>query len=228
VKKVYFFNVITLLFFMSQIQLNAMVPRGGKGGGMGAGHHVKKKPQQLTKENLPRLILEAMEQNKFDLFVQCLNTDSNLIDIKNSNGFSLLHIAAQLDRLKMAKYLLRLMKEKLSPENFASHLNIEGAGKHTPLHLAADAGCFDVVMKLCEGGANIWALNTQGNTPKYLAARHLSLTWPFRDIETEEKRKNCFIIVFLLHAFEKLQNPPEGVGGEGYNVEAAFGIKLWS
>ena len=95
---------------------------------------------------------------------QLLNRDSEVLNYKDSNGFTALHCACQNNLLKVVK----AFEEQLDLEV----LEAQTLENNTPLHIACMNGdeSLDVVNYLIEMNANIHATNKIGETPIHISA----------------------------------------------------------
>lgn len=107
-------------------------------------------------------LMEAIRQDNTEIIKLLIDADITYID---SEGNSLLHLAAKLNRLNVAKILLPELDDQYA-NDYADTTNLSG---DTPLHLAAKNGSFHVAKYLIDRGANTLAPNTRSQTPVDLA-----------------------------------------------------------
>lgn len=115
--------------------------------------------EAIDTNGLTPLYLAASLGNKE--VVQVLLENGANKDFKNKDGVSPLHVAAINGHEEVVKLLL----EAKSPRN----VNDKDNWGHTPLHWAANAGQIEVVKLLIAQGADINAVNKNGDTPSDLA-----------------------------------------------------------
>ncbi|XP_050503639.1 ankyrin-1-like [Diabrotica virgifera virgifera] len=89
------------------------------------------------------------------------NKGGAIINEVDSNGSTALHIAADFEHIKVAKYLL---------EHGADVNAITNPEKQGPLHLATENNNFLMVQLFTEAGANIQCIDYDGNMPIHIAA----------------------------------------------------------
>ena len=108
-------------------------------------------------------LLNLLAGNAVDEFRSFFEKHPNIvINYRDTNGNSFLHLAAQSGHLEMTKMLLE--KKIFTQPNLA---NKQGA---TPLHLAAECKRANVVKVLIEAKADVNAKTRNNNTPVYVAA----------------------------------------------------------
>jgi len=100
-------------------------------------------------------IHEAAQNGDLVAVTEILTRNPGAASIKDGNGKTALHFAAQANRLNIARLLL----EKGSSPNAA---NVNGA---TPIHYAAFFGFLDMVDLLVSNGGKLDAADKMGNTP---------------------------------------------------------------
>ena len=84
----------------------------------------------------------------------------------------------------MKKYAKRLRRAPAVDLETRSAVTLDRA--RTALHLACDAGADDVIAWLLKRGADVAAVDADGNTPAHLLARHAAV----RDRAVERLRKH--------------------------------------
>ncbi|AVP88191.1 Putative ankyrin repeat-containing protein [Candidatus Phycorickettsia trachydisci] len=93
---------------------------------------------------------------------ELLNYKPNIIEVRNKNGDTSLHIAAQEGHLDIVKKLL----------DYKANIEATNKGGWTPLLKAAQRGHCQVVQLLLNEGANIEAATQAGDTPLHYAAEN--------------------------------------------------------
>ncbi|RZF39693.1 hypothetical protein LSTR_LSTR012147 [Laodelphax striatellus] len=124
--------------------------RGGAGVGAVAAASGKKKPNIRFSDNV--MLLEAAARNDIaevrKLLMRGVSPDST-----NEDGLTALHQCCIDDNEEMMKLLLE----------FGANVNAEDSEKWTPLHAAATCGHLHLVTYLIASGANLLAVNADGN-----------------------------------------------------------------
>jgi ankyrin repeat protein/ketosteroid isomerase-like protein/L-ascorbate metabolism protein UlaG (beta-lactamase superfamily) len=106
-------------------------------------------------------IFKLIEEGKTKDVINILDSDQLSLQLKNSNGASLLHAAARAGDISLIEYLL----------NGGVDINIKDNNGNTPLFEAVDSGKIDVVSLLIDKSADIYAANKYQRTPIFHAAR---------------------------------------------------------
>ncbi|MCB9492941.1 MAG: ankyrin repeat domain-containing protein [Epsilonproteobacteria bacterium] len=94
------------------------------------------------------------------------NIFSNFLNKKNHAGESLLHLAARINNVEIARVLLQLNNELVGQ---AAGFRVD---KRMPLHTAALYNSIDIASLLLEHKAQIDPLDSKNNTPLLIAARN--------------------------------------------------------
>ncbi|XP_015911611.2 uncharacterized protein [Parasteatoda tepidariorum] len=138
---------------------------------------------------------KAVINNRMEIAELFLCNNKNINSIRDENGFTLLHIAAEFGFLDMVVYLLdegadansettEHLTTPLHLSSFFGHLEVvkilisRGASVSarakeglTPLHIAVESGHQSIVEYLLENGANINAMSSQKCLPLHYAFR---------------------------------------------------------
>lgn len=117
----------------------------------------KAEPKQAVKEETLMDLISAGKMSE----VKQRFSNSDQINQKNSQGQSLLHIAALRNDAEMVQFLLAL----------GADTEIRDAAGDTPLSAAITADCFDSVKVLAGAGSNIYSRNSVGVSIAELARR---------------------------------------------------------
>ncbi|MHC1704037.1 MAG: ankyrin repeat domain-containing protein [Tenuifilaceae bacterium] len=139
-------------------------------------------------------VFEAIKTGNLDLLRVLIEKNSELLNAKDQNGTTPLHIASSGKQIEIQKFLLEkgadvnAQESDLStPLHYAAVRNHkEGAllliekgadinaldnEKHTPLHLASQNGIMDIVTVLVKSGAKLELKDDYGRTPLLLGSR---------------------------------------------------------
>lgn len=100
-------------------------------------------------------ILSVAERGNLEQLKSLLKESPELINIKDAQGYTLLHKAAYNNHSEVVKYLISAGAEISAPAGNGS----------TPLHGAATYGHLNIVEILLENGADISSRNSSGFTP---------------------------------------------------------------
>ncbi|MFH1373426.1 MAG: ankyrin repeat domain-containing protein [bacterium] len=105
-------------------------------------------------------LCRAARFGDLDRVKSLLAAESELVNVKDNEGFLPLHWAARFDHREVAEYLL------------ANGAEVDGRESHemTPLHIAASSSSEDVAALLIDNGADINALDNNGDAPLDFAA----------------------------------------------------------
>ena len=150
-------------------------------------------------ENQPGLrFLWASQHNELELVKKLLETDSNLLKFRDSDGYTALHRASYSNHPKIVQYLLKqgaditagTDEEQWQPIhsacrwnaaealevllNWGADVNATTNGGQTPLHLAAFCGKSQNSLELLFMHPKLKSMtkNSQGDTPKDIAMRN--------------------------------------------------------
>lgn len=124
-----------------------------------------------TDKNLDTPLHIAVNNGFEDVVRILLNTDCGYdvaVNMKNKQGYTPIHVAAYKERCQIIKDILNSQGARVS--NHA--LSIADSSGSTPLHIAAWRGCADVVELLLMRGADVDAVNSNGDTPLMLVITH--------------------------------------------------------
>ncbi|XP_015921097.2 uncharacterized protein [Parasteatoda tepidariorum] len=102
---------------------------------------------------------KAVINNRMEIAKLFLRNNKNINSIRDENGFTLLHIAAEFGFLDMVVYLL----------DEGADVNSETLNLATPLHLSSFDGQLEAVKILISRGANVSARAKEGVTPLHFA-----------------------------------------------------------
>lgn len=109
--------------------------------------------------DLNKEFFSLLEKGGLDELREVFNNYSNILNkIKNIYGQTALHVASKHGHIDIVKHLT---------ENFNSVINInitDRIRKKTPLHVASEKGHVEIVKYLLSKGANIYLLDSRGNT----------------------------------------------------------------
>ncbi|MCD4782433.1 MAG: ankyrin repeat domain-containing protein [Candidatus Eremiobacteraeota bacterium] len=90
-----------------------------------------------------------------------ISKNPSLIDKKDEDGDTPLHLAAEEGQMKIAELLM----------SKGAKINEKSRNKETPLHLAVEKGHLEMVRFLMKKGANINLKNEKGETPLEIATK---------------------------------------------------------
>lgn len=146
-----------------------------------------------AKQEDENALLLAVRHNNLAA-IKRLQTSGSKIDACNSRGKTILHLAAESENLELLPHLVQIDKKLLEFKddkaqtplsnaiaegklkaaallvNHGASLDSEDKEGNTPLHLTIGIdGADEMIFQLLESGANLWALNRQGQTPWDLA-----------------------------------------------------------
>lgn len=113
-------------------------------------------PQQDDKEKLLREILDQVNNNNLNPFIQAILTHKLDIDQMDSNGYTALHLAVW--SLDIPSILILLDKASCP-------IDIKSSSGQTPLTLAVAKGYLEIMKLLIDRGADIECKDSLGITP---------------------------------------------------------------
>eukprot|EP00163_Fabomonas_tropica_P001331 TRINITY_DN11006_c0_g1_i1.p1 TRINITY_DN11006_c0_g1~~TRINITY_DN11006_c0_g1_i1.p1 ORF type:complete len:837 (-),score=179.23 TRINITY_DN11006_c0_g1_i1:965-3475(-) len=134
---------------------------------------------EIEKELGPRVpghvwtrINTILEQRQTKQVYALINEYPHIVRGANADGLGLLHLAAHYDLPKLMKKSVKLIKEygeKTGHDFLAFSANKKDRFERTPLHIAAQRASPRNVKHLIKAGADVNALNFEGETPTYVA-----------------------------------------------------------
>ena len=118
----------------------------------------KSKKEDITLLDLQKQLITAITKNNLSTVKNAVTNGANL-NIKDSFGFTPLHIAVQLKNLEIVKYLV----------DQKANVNSKDNSGNTSLHTAIRSGSLEIVKYLVDQKANINSKDNSGNTPLHTA-----------------------------------------------------------
>ncbi|KAK5640114.1 hypothetical protein RI129_010925 [Pyrocoelia pectoralis] len=107
-------------------------------------------------------ILWSAEKGKLEIVKHLVQSDPNLVNVSDSDGYTPLHRACYNDHIDIVSFLL----ENGASVSAVTHM------KWQPLHSACQWNNVNCTLRLLQHGADINALTEGGQTPLHIAASH--------------------------------------------------------
>ncbi|XP_032826950.1 protein phosphatase 1 regulatory subunit 16A-like [Petromyzon marinus] len=190
---------------------------GGKGGGEGgsgdaktglAGTSGKASPQKSVRFTPNITLLEAAARNDVEEVKQILETRVNP-DLCNEDGLTALHQCCIDDFEEVLKLLLA----------YGASVNAVDSELWTPLHAAATCGHLHLAQQLVEHGADLLAVNADGNMPYDICEDEVTLDYietamASKGITQETiNSKRCATELSMIHDIQEVSRSGENLDG---------------
>ena len=114
------------------------------------------------KDNLTPLILAAAEGNA-EAVGRLIQNGANIFSL-DSEEKSALYWAAAQNHIKVVQVFLKDYRSR-------ALIKLSDRNDNTPLHIAAEQGFINMVIELCNAGADLGARNEDERTPLHMAAK---------------------------------------------------------
>jgi ankyrin repeat protein len=123
--------------------------------------------QRNLNHDFARYLRRSVQKGQMDLIKYFLANQSSLVGIKDEDGKTPLHHAANCGHLEIVQFLLR-----------DGNVDVDTQDKmgRTPLHEASITGKVDVIIRLLECGAQTDRRNFDGHTPLFFAVKYGQLS----------------------------------------------------